>query len=393
MIRISIPIASPTAPPVSSSSRRALTRQHGADGEPVAHRLSPRARSSRSVCRGGGGPRQPPSPMGDRAWRRRAPRPRDHRPVAAHDPHGFEDPAAAELRGRVPRQVRRRRYSSPPASCAPTSTCGESAEQSPARSPLSTTPRRRFARIRARVGDADPSLTVAYWLPGRRSLRRHAGPASSRSDLGTQRSSRRRWFAMAHRRCDQPPERSVRARTCARSRPSSGARQRAPASRGPRADERASRIPGADRRSRGRTTPQLERNLHDGAQQSLLGLTYDLRRARADAAANGHHDLVALCDHARERSRASVRRVAPTGTRDLPRRAQPRGPRRGHHIDRRDGADSGHVRMHGHRAPAAAVETAVYVVVADGIDAVVAVPERRASRSPSLASTMTSSSR
>ena len=43
---------------------------------------------------------------------------------------------------------------------------------------------------------------------------------------------------------------------------------------------------------------QLERNLHDGAQQSLLGLTYDLRRARTDAAANGDDDLVALCDHA-----------------------------------------------------------------------------------------------
>src|SRR4029079_6499816 len=43
---------------------------------------------------------------------------------------------------------------------------------------------------------------------------------------------------------------------------------------------------------------QLERNLHDGAQQSLLGLTYDLRRARANALADGDHDLAHRIDHA-----------------------------------------------------------------------------------------------
>lgn len=58
-------------------------------------------------------------------------------------------------------------------------------------------------------------------------------------------------------------------------------------------ESRARIVAAGDERRR-----QLERNLHDGAQQSLLGLTYDLRRARAGAAANGQHDLVALCDHA-----------------------------------------------------------------------------------------------
>ena len=58
-------------------------------------------------------------------------------------------------------------------------------------------------------------------------------------------------------------------------------------------ESRARIVAAGDERRR-----QLERNLHDGAQQSLLGLTYDLRRARAAAAANEHDDVVALCDHA-----------------------------------------------------------------------------------------------
>jgi signal transduction histidine kinase len=43
---------------------------------------------------------------------------------------------------------------------------------------------------------------------------------------------------------------------------------------------------------------ELERNLHDGAQQSLLGLSYDLRRARAAAETSGDNDLIALLDSA-----------------------------------------------------------------------------------------------
>lgn len=42
----------------------------------------------------------------------------------------------------------------------------------------------------------------------------------------------------------------------------------------------------------------LERNLHDGAQQRLLALSYDLRLARAGAAGDGDEELVALLDAA-----------------------------------------------------------------------------------------------
>jgi signal transduction histidine kinase len=43
---------------------------------------------------------------------------------------------------------------------------------------------------------------------------------------------------------------------------------------------------------------KLERNLHDGAQQRLLALSYDLRLARAGAAADRDEELVALLDAA-----------------------------------------------------------------------------------------------
>ena len=43
---------------------------------------------------------------------------------------------------------------------------------------------------------------------------------------------------------------------------------------------------------------RLERNLHDGAQQRLLALSYDLRLARAGAAGDGDEKLVALLDAA-----------------------------------------------------------------------------------------------
>ena len=58
-------------------------------------------------------------------------------------------------------------------------------------------------------------------------------------------------------------------------------------------ESRARIVAAGDERRR-----DLERNLHDGAQQSLLGLTYDLRRARATASTHDQQDLVALCDHA-----------------------------------------------------------------------------------------------
>jgi signal transduction histidine kinase len=51
---------------------------------------------------------------------------------------------------------------------------------------------------------------------------------------------------------------------------------------------------------------RLERNLHDGAQQRLLALSYDLRLARAGAAGDGDHELVALLDAAGDESATAL---------------------------------------------------------------------------------------
>jgi signal transduction histidine kinase len=59
------------------------------------------------------------------------------------------------------------------------------------------------------------------------------------------------------------------------------------------ADSRARIVEAADVRRR-----SLERDLHDGAQQSLLGLSYDLRLARSTSAASGDHALTAVLDSA-----------------------------------------------------------------------------------------------
>jgi signal transduction histidine kinase len=59
------------------------------------------------------------------------------------------------------------------------------------------------------------------------------------------------------------------------------------------AESRARIVDAADERRR-----TIERDLHDGAQQSLLGLSYDLRLARSKAAANRDTEVVALFDSA-----------------------------------------------------------------------------------------------
>jgi signal transduction histidine kinase len=51
---------------------------------------------------------------------------------------------------------------------------------------------------------------------------------------------------------------------------------------------------------------RLERNLHDGAQQRLLALSYDLRVARAGAAGDGVEELVALLDSAVDETDAAL---------------------------------------------------------------------------------------
>ena len=51
---------------------------------------------------------------------------------------------------------------------------------------------------------------------------------------------------------------------------------------------------------------RLERNLHDGAQQHLLALSYELRLAHAGATANGDEELAALLDTAGEDTAAAL---------------------------------------------------------------------------------------
>ncbi len=51
---------------------------------------------------------------------------------------------------------------------------------------------------------------------------------------------------------------------------------------------------------------RLERNLHDGAQQSLLALSYDLRLVRAGAAAGCEEELVAVLDAAGDQTAAAL---------------------------------------------------------------------------------------
>jgi len=54
------------------------------------------------------------------------------------------------------------------------------------------------------------------------------------------------------------------------------------------------------------TRRRLERNLHDGAQQRLLALSYDLRLARSEAEANGDGGLAGVLDGAVEETRAAL---------------------------------------------------------------------------------------
>ena len=143
----------------------------------------------------------------------------------------------------------------------------------------------------------DPSLTVAYWLPA---VGRYADtqgrpvpdPVSDNKTIST--TVVRNGTPVAVIRHRSEPLELERALGPDLRLALDNERLR---DGGSRTGERASRIwarvvAAGDERRR-----ELERNLHDGAQQSLLGLTYDLRRVQADATASGRHDLVELCDH------------------------------------------------------------------------------------------------
>ena len=72
---------------------------------------------------------------------------------------------------------------------------------------------------------------------------------------------------------------------------------------------------------------RLERNLHDGAQQRLLALSFDLRLARVDAAADGDEPLTAVLDAAARRPRPRSRSCATSPTASTPRFSPRRGSR------------------------------------------------------------------
>jgi signal transduction histidine kinase len=165
---------------------------------------------------------------------------------------------------------------------------------------LASAPRPGTLRKQLAAALGDPRLEVAYWLPG---LERYVDgdgrtvepPASGNGRVATPISRRGRIVALvAHDAAldsrDLEHEIGASARLVV-----DNERLRAEAL-AQLADLRASQariVETADAERR-----RLERDLHDGAQQQLLGLAYDLRIARAGAEAHGDRDLTELLDTA-----------------------------------------------------------------------------------------------
>jgi signal transduction histidine kinase len=122
----------------------------------------------------------------------------------------------------------------------------------------------------------------------------------------------------------------------------------------------------------------LEHDLHDGAQQSLLGLSYDLRLARSTAEASGDTELAALFDSAVVEVREAFSEL-----RDLAHGIFPAVlTAAGLCPSVNSLADAAHLSVDvdcalDQRYPVA-VETAGYVVAAGGIDAAIRCGARRA---------------
>ena len=161
---------------------------------------------------------------------------------------------------------------------------------------LAAAPRPGALRERLAAALGDPRLEVAYWLPG---LERYVdgdgrtveAPASGNGRVATPISRGGRTVALVvhdvaldSRELEQEIGASARLVV-------DNERLRAEAL-AQLADLHASQariVESADAERR-----RLERDLHDGAQQQLLGLAYDLRIARAGAEADGDHDLTEL---------------------------------------------------------------------------------------------------
>jgi signal transduction histidine kinase len=165
---------------------------------------------------------------------------------------------------------------------------------------LAAAPRPGTLRDQLAAALGDPGLEVAYWLPGPERYVDSEGrtvvpPASSNGRVTTPISRGGRTVAVvAHdatlesRDLEQQIGASARLVV-------DNERLRAEAL-ARLADLRASQariVASADEERR-----RLERDLHDGAQQQLLGLAYDLRVARAGADAHGDRELTDLLDSA-----------------------------------------------------------------------------------------------
>ena len=111
---------------------------------------------------------------------------------------------------------------------------------------------------------------------------------------------------------------------------------------------------------------RLERDLHDGAQQRLLALSYELRLAHAAAVADGDPALEAMLGAACDEAQATLDELRESRARHLPGDPRRGGPGPGTRDARRRRADPRRARRRGGRALPAAVESAAYVVVSRG---------------------------
>ena len=193
-------------------------------------------------------------------------------------------------------------------------------------SPRHWRPRPRPGRWRQRSGSrsGDPSLRVLYWLDHAGVMVDASGPPADRAPDPASASSghvhRARRPARGTGR-ERVPLRHPGAAAGAGCGGSRGRRQRAAAGGGAVPDR-----PVACRRecvswsSRDAERRRLERDLHDGAQQRLLAISYDLRVARGAAVSEGDPDLVARLDRrVRRTSRPRWRSCGSWPTASIPR--------------------------------------------------------------------------
>ena len=113
---------------------------------------------------------------------------------------------------------------------------------------------------------------------------------------------------------------------------------------------------------------RLERDLHDGAQQRLLALSYDLRLARAQAQADGDAPTGSLLTEATDQAQAALGELRELCPRDLPGDPGRGRPRAGPGDPGRRGSPPGRDPRRGRGRYPAAVETAAYLLVAEALD-------------------------